>query len=153
MLIHIVRNLRRVMMITVCSTSLWAYDDRMQQQSIRPNTYYSPSAPVIGFSNQKVPPVYPSRSANQPLVPSVGFSNQQVPSPRPYHPHHWHTGQPRYVFVVGQILPIEYRDERYWVENWSDNRLYQPPQGRRWIRVDQHYLLISSPDFTIEGIR
>ncbi|MPW43610.1 RcnB family protein [Acinetobacter guerrae] len=59
----------------------------------------------------------------------------------------------RYVFVRGNTLPIEYRNDQYYINDWSGHQLYDPPWGTRWYSVGGHYLLISDDSFRIEVVR
>lgn len=46
-------------------------------------------------------------------------------------------------FSKGDRLPSQYRNNRYYVDDWRDHHLSKPPRGHRWVEVDGEYILIS----------
>ncbi len=52
----------------------------------------------------------------------------------------------------GDYVPASYRSSRYFVNNWRDHHLYQPPRGHRWIKVDGRYLLVSNNRYMVYRI-
>jgi Ni/Co efflux regulator RcnB len=53
-------------------------------------------------------------------------------APRGYYARSWHRGD---------RLPAAYCDSRYIVRDYSAYRLYAPPRGHHWVRVDDDVLL------------
>ena len=145
-----------MLILGMSSMALWAYDQDTLHQSSGKWSHYTQreTTSTTGLSSQNVPSFNSGSSSGAPL-PDMRFSNQQVPTvnePYPYH-HHWHHNPSRRFFVVGQVIPVEYRNDYYYVEDWYGSHLYEPPQGTRWILIDGKYLLISSHNFKIEVIR
>lgn len=56
-------------------------------------------------------------------------------------------------FVRGDRVPVQYRSSRYYVNDWRANRLYAPPQGYRWMKVNNDFLLVSIGNNLVFGIR
>lgn len=56
-------------------------------------------------------------------------------------------------FYPGEQLPTQYRNSRYYLDDWHSYHLYEPPHGYRWMIIDGHYLLVSTPNFTISVVR
>jgi len=48
------------------------------------------------------------------------------------------------VFKRGERIPVEYRDNRYFVSDWRAHRLYEPPRGYHWVKTPNQYLLVDS---------
>ena len=53
-------------------------------------------------------------------------------APRGYHHHAWRSGD---------RLPAGYRHTRYVVNDYHRYRLYSPPRGHQWVRVDHDVVL------------
>ena len=53
-------------------------------------------------------------------------------APRGYYHHAWR---------AGERLPAGYRHTRYVVHDYRDYRLYAPPRGHQWVRVDHDVVL------------
>lgn len=51
--------------------------------------------------------------------------------------------RPYYEWNRGQRLPVVYRQREYYVNDWRTYRLYEPPRGYRWVRVNGDYILVS----------
>lgn len=61
----------------------------------------------------------------------------------------WRAGR----YGRGDRLPYEYRKARYYVNDWRAYRLYQPPRGYRWMRINNDFLLVSLANYLIYGTR
>ena len=61
----------------------------------------------------------------------------------------WRSGR----YGRGDRLPYEYRNSRYYVTDWRANRLYAPPRGSQWVRINNDFLLVSLADYLINGTR
>ncbi|AZC07467.1 MULTISPECIES: RcnB family protein [Acinetobacter] len=48
------------------------------------------------------------------------------------------------VFKREERIPVEYRDNRYFVSDWRAHRLYEPPRGYHWVKTPNQYLLVDS---------
>jgi len=48
------------------------------------------------------------------------------------------------VIKRGERIPVEYRDNRYFVSDWRAHRLYEPPRGYHWVKTPNQYLLVDS---------
>ena len=46
-------------------------------------------------------------------------------------------------FSKGDRLPSQYRNNRYYVNDWRDHHLSAPPRGHRWVEIDGEYILVS----------
>jgi Ni/Co efflux regulator RcnB len=69
------------------------------------------------------------------LHPSYGHQNSVYQQPRYY-------SQQR--FQRGHYLPHEYRQSRYYVNDWHSHRgLYAPPQGQQWMQVGSEFVLVA----------
>ena len=44
----------------------------------------------------------------------------------------------------GQRLPDQYRQDRYYVKNWRQHGLRQPPRGYRWVRDDNNDFFLAA---------
>ena len=58
--------------------------------------------------------------------------------------HDWRVqqGYPRY--YRGDYVPYEYRDRRFYVNDWRAHRLAAPPRGYQWVETDTgDYLLMA----------
>ncbi|WP_120429227.1 RcnB family protein [Acinetobacter baylyi] len=145
-----------ILILGMSSMALWAYEQDLRSPPQKWSHYSQRTvASSPGFSSQTVPSSNPGYSSQSAPLPDMRFSNQQVPTVNPpyiYH-QHLHHEHPRRFFVVGQVIPVEYRNNYYYVEDWYGSHLYEPPQGTRWILIDGKYLLISSHNFQIEVIR
>lgn len=56
-------------------------------------------------------------------------------------------------FFVGDQVPFQYRDSRYYVDDWAAHRLDEPPEDCRWMIIEGRYVLVSTPTFTITLVR
>jgi Ni/Co efflux regulator RcnB len=54
--------------------------------------------------------------------------------PRGYYSHRW---------IRGERLPPSYYASGYYVDDYWNFRLYAPPRGYRWVRVDNDVLLVA----------
>jgi len=54
--------------------------------------------------------------------------------PRGYYSHRW---------IRGERLPPSYFTARYYVDDYWNYRLYAPPRGYRWVRVDNDVILVA----------
>lgn len=60
------------------------------------------------------------------------FPAPRYVAPRGYHARSWHRGD---------RLPAAYYSSRYIVRDYDSYRLYAPPRGHHWVRVDNDVLL------------
>jgi Ni/Co efflux regulator RcnB len=60
-----------------------------------------------------------------------------------FHAGHYYrpSGYRHYAWHRGARLPVAYYAPRYIVHDYSDYRLYRPPHGHHWIRVDHDVVL------------
>lgn len=65
-------------------------------------------------------------------------------------PPHWsnadrgnHYGQ-RITFKHGERVPSQFRNSRYVISNYRQHRLYQPPRGYQWMKIQGRYILVDS---------
>jgi len=59
----------------------------------------------------------------------------------------WANSNRGHEYVVikrGERIPVEYRDNRYFVSDWRAHRLYEPPRGYHWVKTPNQYLLVDS---------
>ena len=63
--------------------------------------------------------------------------------PRGYYQHAWRRGE---------RLPRAYFSNRYVVRNYSTYRLYAPPRGYHWVRVDRDVVLTAVTTGVIIGV-
>jgi Ni/Co efflux regulator RcnB len=61
-------------------------------------------------------------------------------------------GAPRW--ARGDRLPAEYQHERYYVSDWRERNLRQPPSGHRWVRNDNNdlFLVLIATGIVVEVI-
>lgn len=55
-------------------------------------------------------------------------------------------------FLVGEQIPVQYRNEYYYLHDWHSHHLYEPPHGHVWMVIDGQYLLVTTPNFTISVV-
>ncbi len=58
-------------------------------------------------------------------------------------PYHAPRGYAYHSWRAGQRLPSGYRNSRYVVEDYRTYRLYNPPRGHQWVRVDHDVVLMA----------
>ncbi|SFC49568.1 regulator RcnB of Ni and Co efflux [Polaromonas sp. OV174] len=46
-------------------------------------------------------------------------------------------------FYRGGHIPMQYRNQRYMVNNWRGHHLSPPPRGQAWVQVGADYALIA----------
>jgi len=46
-------------------------------------------------------------------------------------------------YQKGDMLPTEYRDRQYTIDNYKQYGLPAPPKGQRWVGIGDQYLLVS----------
>jgi Ni/Co efflux regulator RcnB len=63
--------------------------------------------------------------------------------PRGYYQHAWRRGE---------RLPNAYFSNRYVVRNYSAYRLYAPPRGHQWVRVDRDVVLTALTTGVVIGV-
>ncbi|MFI8124425.1 RcnB family protein [Acinetobacter nosocomialis] len=64
-----------------------------------------------------------------------------------HRPPVWSNANRGHEYVVikrGERIPVEYRDNRYFVSDWRAHRLYEPPRGYHWVKTPNQYLLVDS---------
>ncbi|MEN8283660.1 RcnB family protein [Acinetobacter gerneri] len=49
----------------------------------------------------------------------------------------------RVIYRTGDRLPTMYRTTRYYVNDWQNYHLNEPPRGYRWANVDGNYILVA----------
>lgn len=50
---------------------------------------------------------------------------------------------------IGDVVPNQYRQVNYWVNDWQRYRLAPPSVGHLWVNIDGRFALVSQPDYMI----
>lgn len=50
---------------------------------------------------------------------------------------------------IGDVVPQQYRQVNYWVNDWQRYRLASPPAGHLWVNINGQFALVSQPDYLI----
>lgn len=108
----------------------WGVPEELSRFSKPTSVYYQPSYPTS--TSHKV--VY---------VPTTVVYQNHVPVQNVVH----------ISFRVGDTLPVQYRQMDYWVSDWQQARLAEPPQGHVWLNVAGRFMLVNQSHYAIVKIQ
>ncbi|WLF83156.1 RcnB family protein [Moraxella sp. ZY210820] len=54
---------------------------------------------------------------------------------------------------VGDVIPMNYRQMNYWVNDWQNYQLSAPPKGYLWLNLGGQFALVSQPNYVIVNLQ